>query len=107
MKTALIFLIATAGLLFAAGESQTITGRITDTMCGAHHGMVKGQPDDECARACVKGTSSQYALYDGKTLIRLSDQKTPAKFAGQMVKVTGTYNEKNKTIKVTSIHPAN
>jgi hypothetical protein len=82
---------------------QTFSGRITDTMCGARHGMVKGQTDAECVRACVKNTSSQYALFDGKSVIRLSDQKTPAKFAGQSVKVTGTYDAKTKTIKVASI----
>lgn len=98
MKTIALFLAA-AGALPAA----TFTGTITDTMCGAKHTMVKGQPDDECIRACVKNTSSQFALYDGKTVMRLSDQKTPAKFAGRNVKVTGTLDEKSKTIKVASI----
>jgi hypothetical protein len=68
--------------------------------------MVKGQPDDECVRSCVKGTSHQYALYDGQTVIRLSDQKTPARFAGQKVAVTGVYNPKSKTLKVASIESA-
>ena len=98
MKTTLLLLAGAAALCAA-----TFTGKITDTMCGARHGMVKGQPDDACIRACVKGTSSQFALYDGQTVMRLSDQKTPAKFAGQSVKVTGTYDEKTKTIKVSSI----
>ena len=100
MKRAILFL-AVCGALAAA--NQTFTGRITDTMCGARHGMAKGQSDAECTRACVKNSSSQYALYDGKSVLRLSDQKTPAKFTGQTVKVTGTYNQKTKTIKVTSI----
>ena len=102
----LLVLLAAACGLFAAGPSQTFTGRITDTMCGARHGMVKGQPDDACVRACVKGTSSQYALFDGKSVMRLSDQKNSEKFAGKEVKVTGTYNEKTRTIQVTSIEPA-
>jgi hypothetical protein len=55
---------------------------------------------------CVKGTSSQYALYDGKTLFKLSDQKTPAKYQARQVKVTGILNEKTQTIKVSSIVPA-
>ena len=99
----------TTALLFAAAATlgaATFTGKITDTMCGARHGMVKGQPDDACVRTCVKNTSAQYALYDGQTVMRLSDQKNPAKFAGQNVKVTGTYDEKSKTIKVSSIEPA-
>lgn len=105
MKTAILLLTASAALV-AADQSQTFTGRITDTMCGANHNMMKGQPDDACVRTCVRGTSSQYALYDGNTVMRLSDQKMPARFAGQSVKVTGTYNEKTKTIKVASIVPA-
>ena len=101
MKTILL-LLAGAGVMFGA----TFTGKITDTMCGAKHGMVKGQPDEECVRMCTKGTSAQYALYDGEKVLRLSDQKSPAKFAGKNVKVTGTYDERSKTIKVTSIEPA-
>lgn len=103
MKLLITYLI-TLPLAFAGGQS--FTGKITDTMCGAHHDMVKGQPDDQCIRTCIKGTSSQYALFDGKTVIRLTDQKTPAKFAGQTVKVTGDYNAKTNTIKVTAIEPA-
>jgi hypothetical protein len=74
-------------------------------MCGKAHGMVAGQPDDKCIAMCVKGTSSQYALYDGKAVLKLSDQKTPAKYAAQRVTVTGTLNEKTQTIKVSSIEP--
>jgi hypothetical protein len=52
---------------------------------------------------CVKGTSSQYALYDGKTVFKLSDQKAPAKFNAQRVRITGTLSGKTQTIKVSSI----
>jgi hypothetical protein len=51
---------------------------------------------------CVRG-SGDFALYDGKNILKLSDQKLPAKFAAQRVKVTGTYDEKAQRIKVTSI----
>lgn len=104
-KKVIAFVLASAGLLPAAGV-QTFTGRITDTMCVAKHGMMKGQPDDACVRMCVKNTSSVYALYDGKSALRLSDQKIPAQFAGREVKVSGTYNEQTNTIKVTSIELA-
>jgi hypothetical protein len=71
-------------------------------MCKQTHGMLPGQPDDQCIAMCVKG-SSQYALYDGKDVLKLSDQKTPARFAARQVKVIGTLNEKTHTIKVSSI----
>jgi hypothetical protein len=69
--------------------------------------MVQGQPDEQCAKICVRDSTSQYALFDGQQILRLSDQKTPAKFAAKKVKVTGTYNEKTKTIKVASIEEIN
>jgi hypothetical protein len=104
MKRIIIFIAALAGIL-AGAEQQTFTGIITDTMCGKTHGMTQGQPDDKCVAMCVKGSSSQYALYDGRAVLKLSDQKLPAKFAAQRVKVTGTLNEKTQTIKVNSIEP--
>ena len=100
-----ILLAAAIATTIAAADQQTFTGVITDTMCGKSHGMVAGQPDDKCVAICVKGTSSQYALYDGQSVLKLSDQKTPSKYAAQRVKVTGTLNEKTQTIKVSSIEP--
>jgi len=97
------FTLIFAGLLTAA-NAGTFTGFITDTMCGAKHGMMKDQPDDQCVKTCVKG-QYVYALFDGSRVLKLSDQKTPAKFAAQKVMVTGTLDEKAKTIKVSSIEP--
>jgi uncharacterized protein YaeQ len=104
MKLTMLALVF-GGMLAAAGAPETITGVITDTMCGAKHGMMKGQPDDECVRMCVKG-ARDYALYDGQKVWKLSDQKTPAKFAAKRVKVIGVADEKNMTIKVSSIEAA-
>jgi hypothetical protein len=85
--------------------AETFTGAITDTMCGAKaHTMMKGLSDAECIKMCVKGPHV-YALNDGNTIMKLSDQKTSAQYAAQKVKVRGTYDEKSKTIKVGSIEP--
>jgi hypothetical protein len=94
-----------AAVLFAAGEPATFTGVITDTMCGRSHAMMKASSDEACVRMCVKG-SGEYALFDGKNVLKLSDQKLPAKFAAQRVKVIGAYDAKAGRIKVTSIEPA-
>jgi hypothetical protein len=96
--------LAVAGALGAADAPQSFTGVITDTLCGAGHAMMKAQSDAACVKLCVKG-SGQYALFDGQDVLKLSDQKTPAKFVAQRVKVVGTFNEKSKTIKVSSIEP--
>lgn len=99
-KTCLM--LALAGALFAANEPATFTGIITDTLCGRSHGMMKAPSDEACVNMCLKG-SGEFALFDGKNILKLSDQKLPAKFAAQRVKVTGTYDAKNQRIKVTSI----
>src|SRR5882724_11823803 len=100
----IILAAAAVMVLGAADRPQTFNGVITDTMCKQTHGMLAGQPDDQCVAMCVKG-SSQYALYDGKDVLKLSDQKTPGRFAAQRVTVTGTLNPKTRTIKVSSIEP--
>jgi hypothetical protein len=64
----------------------------TDTLCGAQHNM-KGHSNAECAKMCANA-SGQYALFDGRKVLKLSDQKTPAKYAAQKVKVTGTLDPK-------------
>jgi hypothetical protein len=99
----LCLLFFMAQLCVSAAES--FTGVITDTMCGAKpHTMMKGHTDPECVRMCVKGPYA-YALVDGTNVIKLSDQKVAANYAAQTVRVTGTYDEKTKTIKVVSIEP--
>ena len=98
------FVLTTAlAALLAGAAPQTFTGVITDTLCGAKHNM-KGHSDADCTRMCTKA-SGEYALFDGQNVLKLSDQKTPAKFAAQTVKVTGTLDPKTNTIKVTSIEP--
>lgn len=97
----LFLALAISGALTAATAPETVTGVITDTLCGAHHNM-KGHSDADCVKMCVKG-SGQYAVFDGQRILKLSDQKTPAKFAAQRVKVTGIVDEKTNTIKVASI----
>jgi hypothetical protein len=102
MKT-VCFTLIFAGLA-AAGKAETYTGIISDTLCGASHSMMKNHPADQCVKMCAKGQYS-YALFDGTKLIKLSDQKTPAKFAAHRVKVTGTLDAKTNTIKVSSVEP--
>ena len=96
--------LAAAGILGAAGATQTFTGVITDTTCGVKHEM-KGHSDADCVKMCTKG-SAQYALVDGEKVWKLSDQKGAASLAAQRVKVVGTPDEKNGVIKVVSIEAA-
>lgn len=104
MKSLLLTALAFAAL--AAGQSaQTFTGTITESECStANHSLMRmGDTDAECAQACVDAHGATYLLYDGKSSYQLSDQKTPAAFAGKKVTVTGTLDEKSKAIRVQSI----
>jgi Protein of unknown function (DUF5818) len=94
----------TFGAALIAAPSQ-LTGVITDSECsdGDHSHMKMGPTNGECVIACVASHGASYILYDGKESWTLSDQKTPEKFAGKRVTVTGTLNPKNKTIQVDSI----
>jgi len=102
MKTLRMTLMIAAAIATARGE--TFTGTITDTMCGAKHEMMKNTPDEQCVKMCAKGQYS-YALFDGTKVIKLTDQKTSAKFAAKKVKVSGTLDSKTNTIKVSLIEP--
>ena len=104
MRCSLLILLLTVGTISACA-AETFTGVITDTMCGPKpHTMMKGHTEPECVKMCIKGPYV-YALFDGATVMRLSDQKTPAQYAARKVRITGTYDEKSKTIKVASIEP--
>jgi len=95
-------------VLAAPPAKQTFTGVITDSMCadGNHKRMQMGPTDAECVKACVSIHGATYVLYDGKASFDLTDQKTPEKFAGQKVAVTGALDAKTRTIHVESITAA-
>ncbi len=102
----LIFSLLLLAACAAAG--QKFTGVITDSMCanGDHSSMRMGSNDAECTLACNDVHGALFVLYNGKAAYTLSDQKTPEKFAGQKVIVTGTLDAKTATIHVDSISAA-
>lgn len=79
-------LIATSA--FAA--SQTLTGTVTDTMCGQKH-MIAGKSAADCTRECMKSKGGwTYGLVVGEKVYGLSgDYKQFDSFAGKRVRVTG------------------
>src|ERR1700751_5444316 len=106
MKKTIALLFAAAALA-AAADKQTFTGVITDDMCAdAKHADMKMGPDAKCVTECIKGMNGKYVLYDGTNSYKLSDQKTPEKFAAKKVTVTGSLDEATKTITVTKIAAA-
>jgi hypothetical protein len=104
----LTLVLALSGLAAHAQSSKTYVGVITDTMCADDHASMKVAPDSKCVKDCVgDGKTYKYALADGKNIYVLSDQETPAEFAGKRVKVIGTLYTKTHILKVERIDAVN
>ena len=87
----------------AADKSQTLTGEVSDAMCGAKHAMPGNAAD--CTRACIKH-GSKYALVVGDKVYTLetSDKAALGKLndlAGAKAKVTGEVD--GDTVNVKSV----
>lgn len=107
-------LLVVASISYAAPKAKTFSGEVMDSQCammGSHAEMekMKGMGDDSkmCTLKCVE-MGGKFVLYDAakKATYMLDDQEKPKEFAGQKVKVTGTYDKATKTIKVNSIEGA-
>jgi hypothetical protein len=84
----------------AFASDQTLTGVVSDNMCGKQH-MMKNAPASKCTRECVKA-GSDYALVVGDKVYTLKGDKTEIdKFAGEKATIKGTVS--GSTVTVTSI----
>jgi len=100
---AAVVLAPVAILAQASGEQKTLTGVVSDAMCGATH-MMKNKPDAECLRYCIK-QGTKYALVVGKNVYTLDGHQAEFdKYAAQKVTVKGTL--KGETLTVESVLPA-
>ncbi len=94
--------VAIVGLMLGvpsvfAQAHQTITGTVTDSMCGAHH-MMKNATPAQCTRECVK-QGSDFALASGNKVYTLKGDKAQFdKLAGQTVKIRGTISGSDLTV---------
>jgi hypothetical protein len=99
---------AAAGLalstsLALAQAAQTLTGTVSDTMCGKKH-MMQGASAAECTRACIK-SGADYALVVGNKVYTLKGDKSAFdKFAGSNAVVKGKIS--GTTVTVDSINAA-
>jgi hypothetical protein len=88
-----------------ASNQQTLTGVISDALCGRKHVMA-GKTDAQCTRECVQ-RSSKYALIVGDKVYTLEggpDAKLD-ELAGERVVLSGTVRA--DTIQVSSVVAAN
>jgi uncharacterized protein DUF5818 len=96
-----------------AQRSLNLVGEIMDSRCGiegSHDKMMKQNGTKnaaECTLQCAK-TGGSFVLIDPetKTVYQLDDQKKPEPFAGQRVRISGTYDEPSKTMHIESIESA-
>lgn len=97
-------LLATVPILAqTSGAPKTLTGVVSDAMCGQTH-MMKDKSAAECLRYCVK-QGNKYALVAGKHVYSLEGHEAELdKYAAQKVTVKGTL--KGETIAVESVVPS-
>lgn len=90
-----VLLSAVAGL---SQSAQSLTGTLSDSMCGAKHMMTNVAPA-QCIRECVK-QGSDYALVSGGKVYTLKgNPKQIDRYAGQSVTVTGDVSGDTMTVK--------
>ncbi len=81
-KLAAALMLALAGAFAAVAQQQSLTGVVTDSMCGATH-MAKDKTPAECTQLCVKD-GMKYALAVEKKVYTLEGHEAElAKLAGQ------------------------
>jgi Protein of unknown function (DUF5818) len=111
--TSTIAILLLLAVSFAAPAESAFSGEIMDVQCaqeGSHAMMMKKQGAKnakECTQGCVR-MGGKYVLFNAanKRVYQLDDQTKPEQFAGQKVKVKGTYDKATKTIHVTDIQRA-
>ena len=88
----------------ASAAPKTLTGTVSDSMCGAHH-MAKDKSAAECTRECVsKGMN--YALIVGQKVYALNGHEAElGKLAGEKATVKGSVT--GETVIVESVVAAN
>jgi hypothetical protein len=83
---------------------QSVTGVISDSLCGRKHYQLTGATPAECTRYCIAHNGA-YALVVGDKVYTLQNRPghTLDALAGQQARVTGTVN--GSVIEIRSISP--
>ena len=105
-----LMLVGVSAYAAPKSANRTFNGEIMDSACAnmgnhdAGYKMTNTHTPKDCTLECVKA-GSKFVLYNSatKTAYQLDDQQKPREFAGQKVKVIGTYDTGSKTIHVEKI----
>jgi hypothetical protein len=107
MKLAMVTMIGATLLATAAwAADQTLSGTVSDSMCGVSHaGMGTKMTDRECTQACA-AKGAQYVLVSGGKVYKLTNHDADLKtHAGHTVNLTG--DVKGDTIRVSKVEMPN
>jgi len=108
-RTLAIGMFCSLSALSVGAAPQTLTGQISDSMCGKSHSAMgdMGKNPKECTLACVKG-GAKYVFVSGDKIYDIKNQSFAALAAnaGESVQLTGNVAEDGKTITVTRLAPA-
>lgn len=110
LALAALMMMGTISFASSRAVTHTFRGQIMDSACAkmgnhdAGYKMTNTNTPKDCTLACVKA-GSKFVLYNSitKRTYELDNQQKPEEFAGQNVRVVGTYNAKTKTIHVEKI----
>jgi hypothetical protein len=97
MRKKLLMFVAAMLVFGCLSWAKTITGTVSDAMCGANHG---GKDAVACTKECEAGGSKLVVVANGK--VYNTDQQDKLKgHEGEAVKVTGTI--KGDSITITNV----
>jgi len=96
-----------------AQRSLNLVGEIMDSRCAidGSHDKIMRQNGTKNAKDCTlecANSGGSFVLIDPetKTVYQLDNQQKPEPFAGQRVRISGTYDESSKTMHIESIESA-
>lgn len=109
MKRALaVTLFCFAVGLSISAAPQTLTGQISDSMCGANHASMgdMGKNPKTCTVGCVKA-GAKYAFVRGGKVYGIRNQNFAglAANAGTTVQLTGDLDADGKNLTITKVAP--
>ena len=104
-----IGILCSLGRLSVWAASQTLTGQISDSMCGKSHASMgeMGKNPKNCTLGCVKA-GAKYVFVSGDKVYEITNQNfaaLPAN-AGGNVQITGDVDKDGRTITISKIAPA-
>lgn len=100
--SAAVWLVA-FGVSGASG-AQTFVGTVSDNMCARDHASMRmGPTDAECTLACISAHDALPVLVTSAEVYTLTGLQRVDEFAGRKVTVTGSLDDKTRTLRVDSI----